>query len=629
MTDVFNTGTETGQTGTLSDASQKQPPGASYSTISPLTESSRQTSKSKRPSLSHAAYSWDSSGKSPSASPTSPATPTRRRISISSITNSPTDIHHRINSRTTQNQTSSSPSRESFIDLFSPSSPEFARSPSSSRSKNSPTRLRRPVTPQTSFGTGTGSSKDRAPLSPTASDMTSQPKLQGNKPPIPTAPKPSFSRASSDRPGASDQARRPSPNPMSRLVRQASPASTRSPEASSVPPTTNFLNPNERADLVKKSRKLAQVFGTTPGASVLSQRHDESQPDITLLAPNPASSPGKRRHIRGAVSVSGSFQSSDNDSTSTWDVPAGTQYLSASGRRHSAPLSPDQYSFLQDAADDENNPIIQIGSEHNDALSEWSSSRASNQKGPASPTSFIDLSDEDTPNDNTSVISSSETSRRRRNHPAMNRLPSASSILESTTPEEREEAERKRKRDKLAKLHRFLGSRVPVELVLGLAEGEASLPLPLPQTAELAGSKLGTVSEDEEPRKAWLSRRRSSSATVFASHSDDLDRLKEDLNEEEKAINVRRAQKMEKVSGARCIDILFFDIRIFDLGFWRPPTSDSIPHSPHAIALTSWSSFDLYFSSRATTISEGFIRSKPQPIGVQIEIEETLSTRDI
>jgi hypothetical protein len=34
---------------------------------------------------------------------------------------------------------------------------------------------------------------------------------------------------------------------------------------------------------------------------------------------------------------------------------------------------------------------------------------------------------------------------------------------------------------------------------------------------------------------------------VYPISSPDLDRLKEDLSDEEKAINVRRAQKMEKV----------------------------------------------------------------------------------
>ena len=396
--------------GTTPDASHKQP-GAGIS-----VESLRS------PLLSHASYSWDSSGRTPSASPTPPATPTHREISLSSFTNS--DDRHRVNSDPANVkypsrdhwQTSFSPSLESFVDIYSSSSPEFIGLPSPSRSK---TRLQRPAT-----GTGTGSSKSQAPLS----NMASQPKLRDNKPPIPTAPKPSFYRSSSDRPGSSNQTRELSPNPMSRLVRRATPASTRSPEASLVPPTTNFLNSNERADLVKKNRKLAQVFGTTPGASVLSQRHDESQPDITL-APNSAPSPEKRRHTRGT-------QSTDNGSVTTWDVPTGTQYLSASSRRHSAPLSP---SYLQDATDDENNPIIQISSEHDEALSEWSSGRVLIRREPASSTSFIDLSDEDTPNNDGSVISSSDISGRQRNRPAMNRRTSTFSILESMTPEEQEE----------------------------------------------------------------------------------------------------------------------------------------------------------------------------------------------
>jgi len=50
----------------------------------------------------------------------------------------------------------------------------------------------------------------------------------------------------------------------------------------------------------------------------------------------------------------------------------------------------------------------------------------------------------------------------------------------------------------------------------------------------------------------WTRRRRSSSPVAKpSSWSDDIDRVKEDLNEREKAINVRRAVKMEKVFGVQ------------------------------------------------------------------------------
>lgn len=326
---------------------------------------------------------------------------------------------------------------------------------------------------------------------------------------------------------------------MSRFSRQAAPRTVDT-TPPPVPPTTNFLNANERADLVKKSRKLAQVFGTTPGAEALSQQLDDLQPNAALHRPGLETNSSKCRHVRGAVSVSGSLQTSidDSESLSSWQVPGGTQYVSASGRRHSAPLSPDQFSFLQHSTDDDH-PIIEIGSEQGEAISDWASMRDSIRLGPDSPTSFIDLSDEEI---------SVDTPRRSGKRSSNGYSPSTPSLMETLTSEEQEEADRKRKRDKLAKLHRFLGSRVPVELVLGLSDGDTSLPAPALRAPDGGLSKLGTVSEDDEPRRAWLTRRRSSSAAILPSRSDDLERIKEDLNDEEKAINVRRAHKMEKVS---------------------------------------------------------------------------------
>ncbi|KXN88918.1 hypothetical protein AN958_06789 [Leucoagaricus sp. SymC.cos] len=107
------------------------------------------------------------------------------------------------------------------------------------------------------------------------------------------------------------------------------------------------------------------------------------------------------------------------------------------------------------------------------------------------------------------------------------------------TPEQRAEEQRRRNREKLAKLHRFLGSRVPTDLVLGAGSLESSLPPIQPLMP----------AEDHDSRKQWLRRRRSSSAGALPSWSDDVDRMKEELNNKEKAINVRRAQKMEKLFG--------------------------------------------------------------------------------
>jgi len=78
----------------------------------------------------------------------------------------------------------------------------------------------------------------------------------------------------------------------------------------------------------------------------------------------------------------------------------------------------------------------------------------------------------------------------------------------------------------------FPRSQIPTDFGVGSV-------LPPIQTAMLAKGMSPS-------RKEWLRRRRSSSAGDLPAWSDDLDRMKEELNDKEKAINVRRAQKMEK-----------------------------------------------------------------------------------
>jgi len=90
----------------------------------------------------------------------------------------------------------------------------------------------------------------------------------------------------------------------------------------------------------------------------------------------------------------------------------------------------------------------------------------------------------------------------------------------------------------MAKLHRFLGSRVPTSLVLGASEEHDALPALDPS--------LGNI------RARLPGRRRSSSAAEFKSNwFDEGDRVKEELDDREKAINVRRAVKMEKLFGVQ------------------------------------------------------------------------------
>ncbi|KAK7465320.1 hypothetical protein VKT23_005299 [Stygiomarasmius scandens] len=247
------------------------------------------------------------------------------------------------------------------------------------------------------------------------------------------------------------------------------------------------LQPGERADLVRRSKKLTQVFGQTPGVCVL----DSS------------------RGHRAAFSISNDrvWGPADNNQTI---------YLSASSsRRHSTPLTPEELDSFRAPSSDSPN---------------------------GGQTSFIDLSDGESRIDDDSHSDSTVHD---------------DSFLDdhddSDDGDGDPDEERRRKRDKLAKLHRFLGSRVPTDLVLGrdpdYSGPETDLPPIVPLDINLDNMNFSHQSDDDA-RKAWLRRRRSSSAAAFPERwSDDLDRLKEDLGDEEKKINVRRAHKMEQVFG--------------------------------------------------------------------------------
>jgi len=84
---------------------------------------------------------------------------------------------------------------------------------------------------------------------------------------------------------------------------------------------------------------------------------------------------------------------------------------------------------------------------------------------------------------------------------------------------------------------------VPINLVLGLPDDSVAS---LPPVQQVSSQSRG-IDVDENTRKLWAKPRRSKS--VILSHSSrGLERSKAELDEKEKAIIVRRAQKMEKVS---------------------------------------------------------------------------------
>ena len=231
------------------------------------------------------------------------------------------------------------------------------------------------------------------------------------------------------------------------------------PTPSPSPPTPAALPPRPHADLVRKSRKLARVFGHTPAAAAVARPHV----------------------LSGHARARAAFSLADPTTAAFTAV-----------RRHSMPLSPDDVSFLSLASP------------------------------PVDAESFIDLDlDDDDP------------------VPAPSRRLAPRASIETLSPEALAEDERRRKRERLAKLHRFLGSRVPAHLVLGLD----APPDPDPELDESSSSSSAAT------RRVWRMRRRSSSsaAAIPALCGDELERVREELDDKEKAINVRRAHKMEKV----------------------------------------------------------------------------------
>lgn len=368
-----------------------------------------------------------------------------------------------------------------------------------------------------------------APPSPACSDAAAT-----LKPPVPTTTKPLFEKRGRK---VRLQKRSVSSSPQPPLTRHKVP----------LPPTTNTLHADERADLIRRNRKLVQLLGQTPGAEKASE---VEEPRLFRMLPQPAFSAllgsAKQKHNhRHAMSVSVAVKTPNlkGEPSSPWNVLDCPP--SPSGRRHSIPYTPRGFTFyLDDSLESRNH-------DHHGPHHQWNLSGC--------PTSFIDLSDEELPHDPSEVISiqTPSTANGRRNHSS-----STSSLVESLTPEEQAEAERRRKRDKLAKLHRFLGSRVPTDLVVG----------------NIAGPSLPPASMPEDPRDMWLYRRMSSASALS------FERVKEELGDEEKALNVKRAQKMEKVLVSfvvRCLKRLSFQ-QLF--GMPPPQTLYHTRHAPATVA---------------------------------------------
>ena len=113
-------------------------------------------------------------------------------------------------------------------------------------------------------------------------------------------------------------------------------------------------------------------------------------------------------------------------------------------------------------------------------------------------------------------------------------------------PLDDDKEERRRKRERLAKLHRFLGSRIPAELVLG--PHEMGSPLPDVAPSSLTDNHALSDGEATPSLPSWIPRRRRSSlSSSLPAHWLIDERRKEHLSDKEKALRVKRANKMEKV----------------------------------------------------------------------------------
>jgi hypothetical protein len=257
------------------------------------------------------------------------------------------------------------------------------------------------------------------------------------------------------------------------------------------PPTTNYLHPQERAELVRKTRKLTQLFGETPSPQSVSP----SSPPGRLGSEAPPSRVG-RHSPRPIWASQPNMRSADSI-----DTIHGHLVLPS----HIDALSISELSLVgtgEGKAGDRRTGVADV----------------------TGSASFIDLSDDD----KSPIPFFSPHSFPFSPHSSLS--DPAESMIHRRTPEE----DRRRRREKIAKLHRFLGSRVPTSLVLGLSAADGALP-PFDSTVD-------SVSTSRESR-----RRSSSAAESKINWFEPDDRVKEELDEREKAINVRRAIKMEKV----------------------------------------------------------------------------------
>lgn len=376
---------------------------------------------------------------------------------------------------------------------------------------------------------------------------------------------------------------------MESIVNQSPNSSMPGSPASNRPPTSNLLDQKERADLVRKTRKIVQVLGpgVTPVVQAIPRPLDssglrrEALHRATRSDVSPLDDP-QRDSSRGRPATNDVPSSSDEPKHSWEPLNRETLYLSGSERRHSSPSTSTFSPDIHKASDSDAASLSSLGSI-------ITPEKRAERKGGArsgSPTSFMELTDEEgaktpklrpsteikkdseRPSTDTAVSGGKDTRHTGTNSPASTakhhvaRKPSLTSSLSLSLSDEDKDAwgelwkdmtkqdddalERQRKREKLARIHRYLGSRVPPELVLGTG---SVTPPPGPTSNDhqhnVGDGSVGSVTE-------WKRRRRSLSAATYRSwelkSQMELEmRSKDTLSNTDRVLHVRRAQKIEQV----------------------------------------------------------------------------------
>ncbi|KAH7107120.1 hypothetical protein BKA62DRAFT_747439 [Auriculariales sp. MPI-PUGE-AT-0066] len=315
-----------------------------------------------------------------------------------------------------------------------------------------------------------------------------------------------------------------------------------------LPPTTNTLSNASRADLLRRHKKLQQVLGDG-----IASVHPFARDDAGAWPPNQRE----------------------------------TVYLSAGSKRHSQSLSPttpkrhsfDMASLSSVLTYQSDASFVDMDDDHDRATS-----AAVAREMPASP-SVGDSHAPPTPRalrarqldslsslaDSLSSGSTGSQSRRSRHRGrsfSVDVVPSppgsphswvfvgTGGVGKGSPLGVEGEEERRRKRAKLTKLHRFLGSRVPADMVLGISSPDDDLP-------PVAAAEP-QVYDDDVRFKTWMRRKSNRSASPYPSgpvspqaENEDSQLNASELCESERMINVKRAQKMEKLFGAQPPQTLF------------------------------------------------------------------------